>query len=225
MCYADSMKRPSTPQSHLRFPLTHLLGNESYVRILRALIAFGGPLSVAQIARDSGLSERGTRQILGSLVNQQMVKVFGQTRSQVFAVDFQHPLSKGLKDLFSCEQSRWDSLLQTLRSILQPVEEVAAAWYYGSVARGDDVPRSDLDIAIVVDKGAVDGVAEAVRQALLKVEDDYYVSCSVVALSPADAKSLSKGDEWWNTMVNAAKTLKGKAPEQYAKTLHRASKK
>jgi predicted nucleotidyltransferase len=192
---------------------------------LRTLIAFGGPLSVVQIARDSGLSERGTRQILDSLVNQQMVKVFGQARSQVFAVDFQHPLSKGLKDLFSCELSRWDSLLQTVRSILQPMEEVAAAWYYGSVARGEDGPRSDLDIAIVVDKGTVDSVAEAVRQALLQVEDDYFVRCSVVALSPADAKRLSKGDEWWNTMANAAKTLKGKAPEQYAKTLHRSSKK
>lgn len=218
------MKRPSTPQSHVRFPLTQLLGNESYVRVLRSLIAFGGPLSVAQLAREGSLSVRGTRQILDSLVSQQMVKVFGQPRSQVFAVDFQHPLSKGLKDLFFCEKFRWDGLLQTLRGILQPMEEVAAAWYYGSVARGEDAPRSDLDIAIVVGKGDVDGVAEAVRQALLKVEDDYYVSCSVVALSPADVKRLSKGDEWWNTMANAAKPLKGVAPMQYAKNLLRSSK-
>jgi predicted nucleotidyltransferase len=219
------MKRPSIPQSHLRFPLTHLLGNESHVRVLRSLIAFGGPLSVAQLARESGLSKRGTRQILDSLVNQQMVKVFGQARSQVFAVDFQHPLSQGLKDLFSCEQSRWGNLLQTLRDILQPMEYVAAAWYYGSVARGEDAPRSDLDIAIVAHKGDVDSAVEAVRQALLKVEDDYYVSCSVLALSPADVKRLSKGDEWWNTMANVAKTLKGLTPVQYAKTLLRHSKK
>lgn len=193
--------------------------------MLRSLIAFGGPLSVAHLARESGLSERGTRQTLASLANQQIVKVFGQARSQLFAVDFQHPLSKRLKDLFSGEQSRWDSILQALRGIVQPLDEVAAAWYYGSVARGEDAPRSDLDIAIVVDKGEIDSVAEAVRQALLKVEDDYYVNCSLVALSPADAKRLSKGDEWWNTMSSAAKPLKGKTPEQYANTLLRSSKK
>lgn len=149
-------------------------------RKLRSCIAFidciRGPLSVAQLARESGLSVRGTRQILDSFVNQQMVKVFGQPRSQVFAVDFQHPLSQGLKDLLSCEHSRWDGFLQTLRSILQPMEDVDAAWYYGSVARGEDEPRSDLDIAIVAGKGDSDSVAEAVGQALLKVEDDYYVS-------------------------------------------------
>lgn len=219
------MKRPSAPQSHVRFPFTRVLRSESHVRVLRTLTAFGGPLSVAQVARESGLSERGTRQILDSLVKQQVVKVFGQARSQVFAVDLQHPLSKGLKDLFSCEQSRWDNLLQTLRSILQPMDGVPSAWYYGSVARGEDMPRSDLDIAIMVDKGEVDRVAEAVRQALLKVEDDYYVSCSVVAMSPTDAKRLSKGDEWWSTMATAAKTLKGKAPAQYVQTLLRSSKK
>ena len=213
------------PQSHLRFPLTHLLGNESYVRVLRSLIAYGGPLSVAQIAREGGLSVRGTREILRSLVHQQLLKAFGRPRTQLFAVDPQHPLSQGLKDLFSCEQCRWETLLQTLRGILQATEEVTAAWYYGSVARGDDEPRSDLDIAIVVGKGDVDSVAAAVRQALLKVEDDYYVSCSVVALSPADVKRLSKGDAWWNSMANAAKTLKGGTPVQYAKGLLRRSRK
>lgn len=168
---------------------------------------------------------RGTRQTLDSLANQQMVKVFGQSRSQVFAVDSRHPLANGLKDLFSCEQSRWDDLLQALRGILRHREEITAAWYYGSVARGEDAPRSDLDIAIVVGKGDVDRAAEAVRQALLRVEDSFYVSCSVVALSPADVKRLSKGDEWWNAVVNEARTLKGMAPAQYAKTVLPPSRK
>ena len=217
------MKRPSKPQSHLRFPLTRLLGNESHVRLLRTLIAFGGPLSVAQLASESGLSARGTRQVLDSLVNQRMVKVFGQSRSQLFAVDIQHPLASGLKSLFSCEQSRWEGLLQTLRGVLQPMREVVAAWYYGSVARGEDSPRSDLDIAIVVGKGDVELAAEALRQALLKVEDDFYVSCSVVALSPADVQRLSKGDNWWNAVTEAARSLKGKTPAQYGSTLLRSS--
>lgn len=219
------MRPPSTRQSYLRFPLSHLLGNEGAIRLLRVLIAHGGPLSVAQLARDCGLTNQGTRQTLNSLVSQRLVKVFGQSRSQVFAVDLQHPLSQGLKGLFSHEQCRWDGLLQVLRGILQPMNEVEAAWYYGSVARGEDAPRSDLDIAIVVANGQVDNVVDAVRQALRKIEDDYYVSCSVVGVSQSDVVRLSKGDDWWNGMANAAKALKGVSPVQYAERLLQHSKK
>ena len=77
----------------------------------------------------------------------------------------------------------------------------------------------------MVGKGDVDRAAEAVRQALLKVEDGFYVRCSVVALSPADVKRLSQGDAWWNAVANEAKTLKGKTPAQYAKTVLRPTRK
>lgn len=163
--------------------------------------------------------------MLNSLVSQRLVKVFGQAHSQVFAIDMEHPLSQGLLALFSCEQSRWDGLLQTLRDILQAMDVVEAAWYYGSVARGEDEPRSDLDIAIVAGKGEADSVAEAVRQAVLKVEDDYFLNCSVIALSQTDVIRLSKGDEWWNSMANTARTLKGVAPVPYAKKLLQPSMK
>ena len=214
------MKRPSTVQSHLRFPLTYVLGNESSVRVLRALIAHGGPLSVAQLARESTLSLKGVRLALGSLASQQLVKTLGQPRSQLYTVDPQHPLSPALKELFAREQSRWEGLMQALRDVLQPLPAVEAAWLYGSVARGEDASRSDVDIAIVVADGDADSAAEIVRDALQPVEERYYASCSVVTLSRADvARLAAKGDDWWNSMTEVAKPLKGMSPVLYAKTL------
>lgn len=211
-----SSMRPLTLQSHLRFPLTHFLGNEGSVRVLRVLIAYGGPLSVSQLARDSGLSPQGTRQTLDSLVGQRLVKVFGQSRSQVFAIDPQNPLSRALKELFGYEQARWDALLEELRETLRANKAIDAAWYYGSVARGEDTQQSDFDIVAVASDGLVDDAVESVRQALREVEDRLYVSCSVVGLSHSDVARLSDGDEWWQSMARDAKVLKGAEPGQYA---------
>jgi hypothetical protein len=140
--------RTSASQSQLRFPLTRLLGNGGSVRVLRALIAYGGPLSVSQLAHECCLSRQGTYQTLNSLVSQRLVRVLGQARSQLFTIDTNHPLSPGLKELFGHEQSRWDELLQVLRDTFQTNKDIHAAWYYGSVARGEDEPHSDLDIAV-----------------------------------------------------------------------------
>jgi predicted nucleotidyltransferase len=124
------------------------------------------------------LSRQGTYQTLNSLVSQRLVRVLGQARSQLFTMDTNHPLSPGLKELFGHEQSRWDELLQVLRDTFQTNKDIHAAWYYGSVARGEDEPHSDLDIAVIAPDGRVDETVESVRQALREVEDRLYISCS-----------------------------------------------
>lgn len=208
--------RPQVSQSHLRFPFTYCLGNEGAVRVLRALLAHGGALSVSQLAREGGLTPRGTRQTLDNLVRQRIVKVLGQSRSQLFAIDAQNPLYEGLQKLFGCEQSLWDELFNALREILQANEHVEAAWYYGSVARGEDTPASDLDIAIIASEGQAEMATESIRQELQKVEDRLFVHCSVVGLSGSDAIRLSEqGDDWWRNLARDAKVLKGTEPGQY----------
>lgn len=183
---------------------------------MRALMTYGAPLSASQLARESGLTPQGTRLVLNSLVSQQLITVLGQPRAQLFTIDVRHPFADALKALFVLEQSRWDDLLHALRTTLQKHKSVKAAWYYGSVARGEDEPRSDLDIAIVVADEPVEDAVESVREALHSVEDALLVSCSVVALSQADVARLSADDVWWREMARDAKVLKGVGPEQVA---------
>lgn len=184
--------------------------------MLRVLLAHGGALSVSQLARDSGLTPRGTRQTLDNLLRQRMVKALGQSRSQLFAIDTKNPLSEGLRQLFGCEQSRWDGLFKALREMLQANEHIEAAWYFGSVARGEDTPASDLDIAIIAFEDQVEVATESVRQELQKVEDQLVVNCSVIGLSGSDVIRLSQaGDAWWRNLARDAKVLKGTEPGQY----------
>jgi predicted nucleotidyltransferase len=80
----------------------------------------------------------------------------------------------------------WDNMLNDIREVLK-AQQITAAWYYGSVARAEDSPASDFDLAIIVpDDAAVESVTETVRLALQAIEDRYQVRCSVVGLSDAD---------------------------------------
>lgn len=200
-------------QSHLRFPLTRLLGSNGNIRVLRALLAFGAPLSTVQLARDTALTRQGVLLVVENLVGQGLVTVFGQPRSQLFSVVQAHPFAAALKAIFEQERNRWDALQQTLRDTLQRHPGVRSAWLYGSVARGEDAPRSDIDIAMVIDEPD-SGVA--VRESLHGLEDRFRVHFSVVALTPAEVASASSGERWWAELIRDAKLLKGASPQQEA---------
>lgn len=210
--------RRSAPQSHLRYPMTRLLGNGGNVRVLRALSAFAAPLGATQLARESGLTPQGVRRVLEDLVGQGVVSSFGQGRSRLYAADSAHPLASAIGALFAAERARWEGLLARVRETVGAFAEVEAAWLYGSVSRGEDGPASDIDVALVV-RGAPGDAAESVRERLRPVEDELRVAFSVVALSHADVVARAAGDAWWRQVAREAKVLKGDAPDSVAARL------
>jgi predicted nucleotidyltransferase len=209
--------RRAHPQSHLRYPLTRLLGNGGNVRVLRALSAYGAPLSATQLAREAILTPQGVRLVLDDLVGQGVVSALGQGRSRLYAIDPAHPLAPPVKALFGAEQARWERVLTRLRECLNSFEQVDAAWLYGSVARAEDGPASDIDLAIVF-HGASGEAAEAVRERLRVLEDELRVTFSVAAVSREDVLARAK-DGWWTELVRDARALKGSTPEGLAARL------
>jgi predicted nucleotidyltransferase len=213
--------RRSTPQSHLRYPLTRLIGSGGNVRVLRALSGYAAPLSATQLAREAGLTPQGIRLVLDDLAGQGVVTAHGQGRSRVYAIDVAHPLVPALRALFAAEHARWERLLTRLRDLVGDEASVDAAWLYGSVARGEDDPASDVDLALVA-QGAPGDVADAVRERLRPLEDELRVTFSVVALSRADVLARGEKDPWWTELVRDAKVLKGAAPDAVAAQLRQA---
>lgn len=215
--------RRSAAQSQLQFPLTSLLGNGGNVRALRALFAHGAPLSAAQIARDSGMTPQGVRRVLDALAGQGLVEVLGEPRAQLFSIRSQHPFAEPLARLFAEERARWEALLAALTAAIRQCRPVKAAWYYGSVARGEDVSGSDLDVAVVAADAALERAVDTVRKALRPVEARQHVGCSVVGLSESDVVRLSaRGDPWWRELVRDAKVLFGRRPEEVLRQARRA---
>lgn len=206
------MSTPTQTQSHLRHPLTSLLGSVGNVRILRALSADRALQSAPQLATAAGLTPQGARQVLDVLVRQRVVSAHGSGRALLYTLNAAHPLAAALASLFRDEQHRWDVLLESIRAVLErPEAGVSAAWLYGSVARGEDSPASDLDIALVVKSQAG---TERIREALMPLEDAQQVHISLTALTPDELAALAQDDPWWLNLVREGRVLKGPAPEQ-----------
>ncbi len=182
------------------------------MRVLRALAADRAPQSAPQLAVAAGLTPQGTRGVLDGLVGQRSVKVHGAGRAQLYELNASHPLASSLASLFQDEQRRWDALLSSIREVLaRQGAAVSAAWLYGSVARGDDSPTSDLDIALVVRSQAV---ADRIREALIPLEDAQQIQVSLTALTTKDFAVLPMDDAWWCNVVRDGRVLQGPAPEQ-----------
>jgi predicted nucleotidyltransferase len=160
----------------------------------------------------TGLSPQGARLVLDALAQQQqLVKVHGTGRAQLYALDESHPFASAIAALFQEEHQRWERLLEAVRELLaKRGAAVRAAWLYGSVARGEDTPRSDLDIALLVTSQAV---ADQVREDLMPLEDEQQVRISLTALTPKELAALPDNDRWWSDLVRDARVLKGSAPE------------
>ena len=211
--------RASAPQSYLVYPLTDLLGSGGNVRVLRALVRHGGPLSVAQLSRETGLSSPGVRAVLDGLVDRQVVIAIGAGRSLLYELRPHHPLAGALRDLFQHEKRRWERVLDALRSAMEAEKDVEAAWYYGSVARGEDGPASDLDVAVVVRTEDVESVLVRLRNALASAEEELLVTFAIIGLSHKDVRRLAQTDPWWINVVRDAKVLIGPRPETLAARL------
>jgi len=197
--------------SHARFPLSALLGDSGHVRVLRALLSYDGPLSTVQLARQTGLSREAVRLILERLVARGAVQAWGTPRSRLYELVETAPFIPALKPLFTAERAHWDALQASLRHILDAFAEVRSAWLYGSVARREDTPESDLDLAVVLSNR---GTEIRLRDDLETLGERFGVHISLVALTAEDIRSRPDSDPWWAGLERDAQVLKGLSPAQ-----------
>jgi predicted nucleotidyltransferase len=208
------MTRPVAPASFIRQPLDIILGTTASVRVLRALLAHGGPLPVSRLARDTRITPNGVRDALHLLEQAGAVEAVGFGRTRLFQTVKKNSLITALEKLFSAERKRFEQILETIKqATVSP--GIVAVWVFGSVARGEDKMGSDLDVALVIDAPGsdVDQIADAVRDRLLMQTRRLGFSPSVVAVAPADLHRLkAERARLWSDLVRDGRVLKGAAP-------------
>lgn len=220
------MRTPSSPQSVARYPLSAILASEGSVRVLRELARHGGELNAPVIASHVRMSPQQVRQILGALQDLGMVEGVGTGRYLSYRMRRTHPLYDALDALFRAEEERFDAILEAIRSAASSVSPTPrAVWLYGSVARGEDMAHSDVDVALVVDETGSDSASAAVREVLREAEERLGVHFSVIGISPTDVLRLSAGDPWWTNVSSDAIPLVGPDPEALARRLRREREK
>jgi predicted nucleotidyltransferase/biotin operon repressor len=202
--------------SLLFHPLDRFLGRASHVRVLRALSLHGGGLTPPELARRTGLSRRGAWNALESLEDAGIVEPVGGGHSVPYRLSDAHPLGVTLRRLFADEAERADTLISTIRVAAARLDPAPlAVWLFGSVARGEDRPGSDLDIAVVAEDGpAARARAESLRDALDGIGEQFGIRPSVISLSRSDLHALqAEDDPFWRRVVEDAVPLMGPPPD------------
>lgn len=210
--------RPQSKSSSAAlFPLDAVLGSVANIRLLRVLSQHGGLIGAPELALNAGLSRPGTWKSLAELQGYGIVEAIGTGRSNLYRLSEDHPLSDGLRSLFARERDRVVKFLDSVRRSAGKLgKDVLAVWLFGSVARGDDVAASDLDLAVLVRTARNRRLAEQVAASLKRAAATHRFKVSVISLTVAELEELAatRADFWQNLTADAI-VVRGAHPAEF----------
>lgn len=202
-------------QSFLRFPLNLVFDSPANVRVLRALARHGGMLSASALANSASLTKPSVLSSLRQLVEIKAVEVAGDDRQRLYQLDEKSELGPALNALFAAESQSYHGVMESIRVSAEEAG-AAAAWVYGSAAKGQDRPDSDFDVAVVAERGGVYDVARAVRDKLSYIGRPPHSAISVVGVDAREIPRLEReADPWWLDVKRDAIVVMGPAPDAY----------
>ena len=136
------------PNMRFRRPFTELLGSPIRVDLLRMLSrARGEALSGRELARRVSASPSQVNEHLRILEAQGVVRSQTIGRVHAWSMSTEHVLAGPLHHLFEVEPAVFEQLLTKLEATLRPLP-IERAILFGSVARGDERPESDIDLFV-----------------------------------------------------------------------------
>lgn len=134
-------------------PLDGILGSESRVQILRFLCRKGGEWSGRRLAAELSMNPVTTHRALRELREATLLDFRRTGSSFSYSLRDSHYLVRGvLRPLFDSEARALDHLTDLLREQIQRGlrSEVVSAALYGSLARREEQPGSDIDLFVLV---------------------------------------------------------------------------
>ena len=146
----------------LQEPLDDLFATGSHVRVLRALDALPGSVAVSgrELARRASVSQPTAREVLASLERQGILIVARSLRRDSYRLNPEHVLVPLVRDLFERERSVPQELERGVADAVRRIGNVTGAYLFGSAARGDMRPNSDIDVAIASSQALPEEIPE-----------------------------------------------------------------
>lgn len=149
-------------------PLDQILGTTTKVRILRALFPLDDVVSGREVERLAGVTSRSA--LSGALDHLSELGIVRRREAagvHLYQINPEHDLAPALASLFEAESARFGLLRSTIRSALAEAgleDSIVSAVVFGSMARSDARPDSDLDLLLVAVRA---DQAEPLQEALL----------------------------------------------------------
>lgn len=171
--------------------LDDVLGSPSGVRILRVLARFPAKeFTGRELARLAKVSPTRTMDNLARFLAHGLVERRSAGTSHLWRMVPGHALAGALRQLFRAESASLGSLERLLLRALEGVK-VERLVLFGSVARGDERPDSDVDLLVVVptvvDKRAA---GKALRDARRDVASLFGNNLSILLYTRREAAAL-----------------------------------
>ena len=198
------------------------------MRVLRELVRHGGELSIPVLVTATKLSKEAVRTLVqGDLSAVGIVERLGTGRIALYRVRADHPMRNALDRLFDEEEAHSRRMFAALLEAAgSATPDALAVWMYGSVARGEDGPGSDLDVVVVLPEEGLDAAIQRYRSALALQLDREMVHLSVIGLSMGDVQRLVEAnDPWWRNLNADAIPILGPPPAMLWLRLQAASNK
>ena len=131
-------------------PLDDVFATGSHVRVLRALVELPDGLTVSgrDIARRAGVSQPTAAEVLRALEDQGLLVVGRRPRAAYYRLNPEHMLAPLLSEIFVQERQTRSDVEGRIADGLAGMRDVEEAYLFGSAARGDMRPNSDIDVAI-----------------------------------------------------------------------------
>jgi predicted nucleotidyltransferase len=195
--------------------LDQVLGSATKVRVLRALMTLGSAVSGNEARLLAGVqSKSGMRSALDDLSELGLLEREATRRIQLFRINRDHDLVEPLRALFDAESRRLARLREALEEILRGGavrEHTLSIIVFGSNARGDARPGSDLDLLVVTETGShVERVLEVLIDAIPAVQHRFGLRLSPLVLEKARVQERYRdGDPLMQNVLSDGRTLYG----------------
>ncbi len=152
-----------------RTPVDEILGTRTAVRVLRTLTRFPSrEFTGRELAGEAGVDPSKGNHVLATLGRHGLVQMRGAGRAKLWRMTEQNLLGAPLIHLFWLERRLPDLLRASLAREIRSIENVRQAVLFGSFARGEEAPGSDVDLLLVVREGTD---PEDVRRQLVKTRE------------------------------------------------------
>lgn len=134
----------------LQRPLDWIFSAPSNIAVIRALKDNKEGMSGRAVARAAGFTHQACRQALSKLEAMGIIVRQGSARTQLIRLNFDHVLVRdALLPLLRAEKHMVTMIRKSIRREFE--QHARSATLFGSVARKEDEPGSDLDILLIAD--------------------------------------------------------------------------
>jgi predicted nucleotidyltransferase len=130
--------------------LNDILGQKSKLKALRYLLIYQNEISIRELSRKIGITQPNLSTVLKELEHVGVLKSKKIGTSLVFKINHEHFLVKDiLCPLFQGEKKSVETLS---KFILKKIKfDFISIILFGSIARGEEDYKSDIDLAIIID--------------------------------------------------------------------------